>query len=136
MITYHMFIWSFIIMSLLPGTVLVCFFNLILKNAKLWLVGCDFLRSSIAVVKFSLCVSVEVMRTYWVTGLCMVACLDKMFIYMYRHNGVDNRTYLIGLLWGLSKLIHIKHPEGCLVHDNHWTYVTYYYCHCCYLEDK
>ena len=47
------------------------------------LVGCDFLRSSIAVVKFSLCVSVEVMRTYWVTGLCTVACLDKMFIYMY-----------------------------------------------------
>ena len=44
------------------------FFNLILKNAKVWLVGCDFLRSSIAVVKFSFCVGVKVMRTYWVTG--------------------------------------------------------------------
>ena len=68
--------------------------------------------------------------------LCTVACLDKMFIYTYRHNGDDNRIYLVGLLWGLNKLIHIKHLEGCLVHDNHWTYVTYYYCRCCYLEDK
>ena len=59
------------------------FFKFNFKECKIMLVGCDFLRSSIAVVKFSLCVSVEVMRTYWVTGLCTVACLDKMFIYMY-----------------------------------------------------
>ena len=138
MTTQHMSAHSFITMSLLLGTVFWVFFNsLILKNVKWRLSRVWFLRSSITsaseVFILCQCRDYENLLGYRLLCTCVLG-QDVYFIYTsasYPHNGDNNSIYLVGSLWGLNELIHVKHLEGCLVHDNCSSYVTYYHC-CCY----
>lgn len=59
----------------------------------------------------------------WVTSAHFFMCYNRM----------KDCTYFIGLLWGLSELIWIKHLEQSLSHNTFYLSVYYYASPCCHL---